>query len=126
MKTKVFIPVAIAALFLSSCGTRAVVVEKTNETTTTTEYVAPQSADDRYFGIVLDNYPHIVNRNGRQWVIDFGNTVCEEIDNGLTLEQLLGMLSANTDGELVGFMVRYAILELCPRNQWFLDAAADA
>lgn len=107
---------------LSACGTKTVIVEAT---TTTTE--APsKSAEESYFDIIRNAHPDVVNRNGRKWVIDFGNVVCEEIDNGMTLNQLLGMVSGDVDGALVGFMVRHAILEICPRNQWFLDAAADA
>lgn len=109
-------------LVLSSCGTKTIIVEAT---TTTTEAPAV-SAEDAYFDVVLGSYPDVVNRNGRQWVIEFGNIVCDEIDNGMTLNQLLGMVGADVDGALVGFMVRHAIIELCPRNQWFLDAAANA
>lgn len=121
---KLLLAAAVAfPLILSSCGgTKTVIVEAT---TTTTEAPA-RSAEDSYFDVVLENYPEVVNRNGRQWVIEFGNITCGAIDDGMTLNQLLGMVGSNVDGALVGFMVRHAILEICPRNQWFLDAAAQA
>lgn len=124
MKKLAIITAVAIPMLLASCGTKTIVVEAT---TTTVEVTVPAaSPEDVYFSIVLDNYPYIVNRNGRQWVVEFGNAACDAIDEGMTLEGLLNMLDANTDGELVGFMVRHAILELCPRNQWFLDAAANA
>lgn len=120
---KIIISSAIAfSLVLSSCGTKTIIVEATTTTTTS----PAKSAEDSYFDVVLDNYPDVVNRNGRQWVIEFGNITCGAIDDGMTLNQLLGMVGSNVDGALVGFMVRHAILEICPRNQWFLDAASNA
>ena len=124
---------ALAAVAtLSSCGgTRTIVVEKvvddTQVDTPTTEIQtteAPKSGIDTYVDNVIYMYPDVINSRGRNWVVELGYTICEAIDTGMSLDDLVVLaMRANADAEMVGFITGEAIRNLCPEHQWFIDAA---
>lgn len=118
MKTKL-LAVAAASIILVGCGAKATV-----ETTTTTTLA--KGGVDGYFNAVLNNYPDAVNIHGRNWIVQFGQVACDAIDEGMSLSELLNMVPAGADGALIGYMIRHAILNICPHNQWFIDAASQA
>ena len=122
------IAIALIGVSLAGCGTRTVVVEKTTPPTTQPPVTQPPiSADDTFFQHVMNNYPTLVANQGRAWVLDFGYTLCSEIDGGMTFGQLARMgSSADVDLEMLGYITGEAIRNLCPRNQWFIDTASSA
>lgn len=110
---------------LSACGTRTVVVEQVIATTTTVyEPLQPSNGENIYIQNIVDQYPGLLNKFGKPWLIDFAKTVCTEIDNGMTINDLLDMSrTADADAETVGYLTGEAIRNFCPENQWFIDAA---
>lgn len=114
----------LAFIGLTGCTTETIkVVEKPADT-----YVKESSEDkvDTYFQAVLDGFPDSVNIHGRKWIVDFGTIACDAIDEGMTLKDLIGMVPAGSDGAFIGYMLRQAIINICPHNQWFIDAASGA
>lgn len=117
-----------AGLLVSGCG-RTVVVERVVEATTTTQYIppVPETGDDAYINALVEQYPDVVNRMGRPTLIKFADLLCKEIDNGMTLEDLLLMsVEYGVDAEMLGFITASAVRNFCPHNQWFIDAAINA
>lgn len=126
---KKVIAISLLSLSLGACGTRTVVVEKVSPTIPQTE--APPITEaygvDNYIANVVARYPNLLNNLGRQWLINYANTTCDSIDSGMTLSDLADMsVSNNVDASMVGFLTGEAIRNFCPRNQWFIDAAANA
>jgi len=122
MKTKLLTAAAVL-LIIAGCTSNKTAETTTTTSTTTTVAV---SGTEKFFQAVIDEYPQLINNNGRAWVIQFGETACGAIDEGMSLTDLLNMIGAETDGAMVGYIIRHAILNMCPHNQWFLDAAASA
>lgn len=115
----------LALATLSACGTRTVIVEQV-QATTTTQYIAPQqtATEDLYLNNVADMYPNLLNNLGKPWLINFATTICAEVNNGMTIKDLLNMTTQyDIDAEMVGFLTGEAIRNFCPENQWFIDAA---
>lgn len=125
---KVLLVIA-STIALTACGTRTVVVQQPVATTQppVISQTPTTSADDMYIDAIIAERSSIVNQLGKNWLIEFGHAVCGSIDEGMTLTDLLNMASnTNADGATVGILVRLAILNICPSNQWFLDAAQNA
>jgi len=117
----------ITAIVLLGCGTKTIIREVAASTTTvqveTTQYV---DGETEYFQAVVDNYPNLVNNMGKKFVIDFGYTMCSAITDGTSLSELAAMTNKyNLDVEMVGFLIGKSILNLCPENEWFIDAAGN-
>lgn len=122
---KKLLAVSMGLIALSACGTRTVVVEQVIAPTTTAyEPLQPSNGENMYIQNIVNQYPGLLNKFGKPWLIDFAKTVCTEIDNGMTINDLLNMSStANADSETVGYLTGEAIRNFCPENQWFIDAA---
>jgi hypothetical protein len=88
------------------------------------EPLQPSNGENIYIRNIVDQYPGLLNKFGKPWLIDFAKTVCTEIDNGMTINDLLDMSrTADADAETVGYLTGEAIRNFCPENQWFIDAA---
>jgi predicted small lipoprotein YifL len=119
--------IALVGISLAGCGTKTIVVAPSTTEQVTTTTADAVSREDTFFQNVMNNYPTLVANQGRAWVIDFGHTLCSEIDGGMTFGQLARMgASANIDLEMLGYITGEAIRNLCPRNQWFIDTASSA
>lgn len=122
--------IAVALISLSAitvgCGTRTVVVEKAPETTPAPVVTNPPvqtTPIQEYMDSVTAMYPSEVSRMGKKLITDFAYTVCDAIDQGLTVEGLATMAVQNgVDVEFIGFLTGSAIRYICPDNQWFIDS----
>lgn len=124
---KKLIIVLASSTLLIGCATKTVVVEKTTVPDTIPATDKTSYWEEKYISNVTKMYPNLINNLGRKWLIDYANTTCEEIDNGMTLVDLTEMtVNNNLDVEMIGFLTGEAIRNFCPRNQWFIDAAAQA
>lgn len=127
---KKLLAIAVLSLGLSACGTRTVVVEKEPETTTAPVEQAPQSSYDReqnfLDGLTYD-HPTEVARLGKTGVLELGRLTCGTIDEGSTIADFVDM--ANRTGvspEFIGSLIREAVENFCPENQWFIDSALNS
>lgn len=116
----------LATIALAACGERTVVIQQPTPTTTQAK-VEVVIGEDTYIDDILTEKPDILNDMGKKWVIDFAHATCGAIDEGMTINDLLRMASStNADGASVGILVRLAITNICPENQWFIDAIGNA
>jgi hypothetical protein len=124
---KKLLALSLVVVSLSACGTKTIIKEVAPSTTVEVIAEQPQGGETEYFQAVVDNYPNLVNNMGRKFVIDFGYTMCGAISEGTSLSELAEMSNKyNLDIEMVGFLIGKSILNLCPENQWFIDAAGNA
>ena len=126
MKSKAILAFVAGTVILAGCGTKTIVVERSAETTeapVVTQAPAEELGEQAYINTVSDEYPGLMQAMGKKWVIDFGYLVCEEIDNGLTFNELLQMtVKTGADATQIGFLTGAAIVTLCPENKWFIDS----
>ena len=123
---KKLLALSMTIIALSACGTRTVVVEQAVAPTTTavSETMHDEYGTDEYINNIVRMYPNLLNNLGKPWLIKFGQTVCMEVDNGMTIKDLINMTTQyDIDAEMVGFLTGEAIRNFCPENQWFIDAA---
>lgn len=124
---KLLIPTLFAALILGACTTERVVeVEKT---TPTTEYIAPAPSDPETSFIegLTEDYPSEVSRLGKVETINLGRLTCQAIDEGSTLSDFVRMAeNTGVDAGFMGSLIREAVENFCPENQWFIDSALNA
>lgn len=123
---KKVIAICAAGLFLASCGTKTIVVEKSPDSTPAPAITQPpvkESPVQSYMDNIASEYPYEVARMGEKIIVEFGYTVCDAIDEGLTVEGLTVMAIQNdVDVEFIGFLTGAAVRDLCPDNQWFVDS----
>lgn len=79
------------------------------------------SMEDAYIEALNQEYPEVVAIYGRRWAINFGFTICEAIDNDMTLADL-AMYAVEYDVEpaMLGYITGLAVGAFCPGNEWFL------
>ena len=121
MKKKL-LALATLVVLVTGCTAQSSV----SKVTTPAETIPAKTGVEAYFDAVATSFPDSINVHGRKWVVDFGNIACDAIDEGMSLTDLARMMPSNADLPFVGYMIRQAITHICPRNQWFLDAAANA
>lgn len=124
MKLRTLVGASIATISLVGCAGETVVIEREVPATSQANDVLPQkSIEDIFVDTVADEYPQAL-ANGRQWLIKFGNTICEAIDNGLTIAALAAMaVESGVDANMVGYITGAAVIAFCPENEWFLNSA---
>lgn len=129
MRKLVIVVASIVSVY--GCGTKTIVVEKTPDTT---EYVAPATAapqtinpEQAFLSGLTATHPAEVTMLGKQRALEMGRLTCGAIDEGSTLEDfaLMGVRN-NVDGGFIGALIREAVHNFCPENQWFIDSALNA
>lgn len=110
-----------SALILAGCGSKTVYVTQTTQEsviqTTTTAY--QPTTDDIYLTVIYNEYP-ATRSLGDAYLIEVGNTLCDEIDAGLTLFDLsMIAVDMNIDPTMLGYITGAAISAYCPWNDWF-------
>lgn len=126
---KLLITATATVIALSACTTERVIeVEKT---TPTTQYVAPVTtpADKEltFINNLTADFPGEVSTLGKVKVLELGYLMCDAIDDGTTLNDLVAMASrTGVDAAFIGALVRESVHNFCPENQWFIDAALNA
>ncbi len=130
-KMKKLLALSIGAIVLSSCGTRTIVVEKQPEVTVPAPIQdAPQSSFEReqnFLDGLTSDHPTEVSRLGKASVLELGQLTCEAIDEGTTISDFVKM-AGNTGAspEFIGSLIREAVENFCPENQWFIDSALNS
>jgi len=128
-----------AALLITACGSRTVVIER-EATTTQPEVTNPapettnapvetttaMSAEDKFIAGVMADHSWVVNKLGKVDLLKLGYLVCDAIDEGTSFEDFVTMMyNTGVDGGVMGSLLREAVWNFCPNNQWFLDSAID-
>lgn len=126
MKKSVIFAGAAVAMLLSACT-----VEVPQSQPTPTNPPAPVqtnppqiSMEDAYIEALNMEYPSVVAIYGRSWAIEFGQTICDSIDNGMTLAELAAFsVEYEVEPAMLGYITGLAIGAFCPDNEWFLAGA---
>lgn len=114
---------ALSAMFLTSCGTKTIVVEKAPETTTT----VVSHTEQEYIDGVTADFPSEVATLGKVKIVELGHLMCQSIDEGVTISDLVNMATRyDVDAGFIGAVIREAVHNFCPENQWFIDSALNA
>jgi PBP1b-binding outer membrane lipoprotein LpoB len=121
MKKKLLVLTALTVMVVGCTAQPSV-----DKVTAPVETIPAKTSVEAYFDAVITSFPNSINIHGRKWVVDFGSIACDAIDEGMSLTDLAKMMPSNADLPFVGYMIRQAITHICPHNQWFLDAAANA
>lgn len=112
------VAIIIALIFLSSCGTTAVIKE-VQATTTDAPIITPAPVVSKY-----DRYlEHVYNNSGQAntWtkakLIEFGDLVCQSLDQNNSIAQVVNLLSSysktTSDMELFASVVYGSIHYIC-------------
>lgn len=102
------------------------------KTTSTTEYVAPtqppaSDPDTRFMNNITSDFPYEVSKLGKANTLEMGHLVCDAIDEGNTLQDFVDMANrTGVDAGFIGALIREAVHNFCPENQWFIDSALNA
>ena len=132
---KTLVPSLFLALALGACTTERIVeVEKT---TPTTKYVAPDTTsghqidgdelDTRFMNNITADFPYEVSKLGKTNTLELGHLVCGAIDDGSTLQDFVDIANkTGVDAGFIGAVIREAVHNFCPENQWFIDSALNA
>jgi hypothetical protein len=60
-------------------------------------------------------------------VLNLGLLTCETIDEGSTLADFVQMAEdTGVDAGFIGALIREAVENFCPQNQWFIDSALNS
>lgn len=125
---KTALSVIATAIMLSACETKTVVVKETLPATLPPATVPSiANKETNYLNGLTADYPTEVTNLGKPKTIELGYLMCQAIDDGTTLQDLLNMsYKMDVDAGLIGAVVREAVENFCPENQWFIDAALNA
>lgn len=110
---------------LSACTTERVIerVQATNAPVTTTV----SHTEDEYLSGLTADFPAEVAYLGKVKTVELGHLMCKSIDEGVTVNDLVNMATVyDVDAGFIGSVVRNAVHNLCPENQWFIDSALNA
>jgi len=131
MKKLATTAIVLTAVSLSACGTRTVVVERTvpDAIASAPQTAAPKTIDreEQFLNNIAADYPAEVTRLGKVGVLKMGRLTCDAIDEGSTLADFVDMAqSSGVDAGFIGSLIREAVANFCPENQWFIDSALNS
>jgi glycine cleavage system regulatory protein len=125
---KTILSIVAAASILSACGTKTIVVQETLPATLPPA-TTPSALDKEtnFLNGLTADFPTQVTNLGKADTVELGYLMCQAIDEGTTLQDLLNMsYKLDVDAGFIGALVREAVENFCPANQWFIDAALNA
>lgn len=133
MKTKAIISAILAVSFLGACTVEKTYVTPTTEAPIDTapeedniENMSRAEKEDFFISYLYteSSVSWMITQNGEAWMIEFGYTMCDAINEGMTFEELVAMsVVADADAYAVGIIAGASITLFCPQNQWFIDQA---
>lgn len=115
-----------ALLFLYGCGAKTITktiyipIYPTTTTIQQEKSSEPKTVEE-FILAAAEKYPFVMTElDGRFGVIEFGNEICQAIDQGHTLEEFRNRAkSHNVDPEFLDYMTVIAVPVFCPHNKWF-------
>ena len=119
--------ITTAMFGLASCTVEVKESSNTPKTTSAPrETSAPvQSTDDIYITFLESEYPGVTYMfGGRAELITLGKTMCQAIDEGMTIESLaLMVMEYGHDPLMIGTILGAAVYSYCPENEWYVNQA---
>lgn len=124
---KKLLTICTLGIVLTSCGTKTIIVEKVVDTTLPkVTQTAPDSSssEENFLNGLTNDYPSEVASLGKTKVLELGRLTCGSINEGSTLSDFVGMANqTGVDAGFIGSLIREAVENFCPENQWFIDSA---
>lgn len=120
----------LASITLLGCGTKTIVVQEPAPTTkapTITQAPEVLNPEQNFLNGLTYDHPTEVSRLGKTGVIELGRLTCGTIDEGSTISDFVDMANrTGVSAEFIGSLIREAVENFCPENQWFIDSALNA
>ena len=127
MKKTTLIAVAVMTVLTAGCGTKTIVVQQESTTIPQAPETTAPHGETEYMQGITEDFPSEVSRLGKANIIELGHLMCQAIDEGVTIVDLVNMADKyNVDAGFIGAIVREAVHNFCPENQWFIDSALNA
>jgi hypothetical protein len=120
----------LASIALVGCGTTGTTaIQEETPVATLPPVTVPTVVDkeQNFLNGLTYDHPAEVSRLGKASVLELGRLTCEAIDEGSTIGDFVKM-AGNTGAspEFIGSLIREAVENFCPENQWFIDSALNA
>ena len=120
----------LASIALVGCGTTGTTaIQEETPVATLPPVTVPTVVDkeQNFLNGLTYDHPTEVSRLGKASVLELGRLTCEAIDEGSTIGDFVKM-AGNTGAspEFIGSLIREAVENFCPENQWFIDSALNA
>jgi hypothetical protein len=120
----------LASIALVGCGTTGTTaIQEEIPVATLPPVTVPAVVDkeQNFLNGLTYDHPTEVSRLGKASVLELGRLTCEAIDEGSTIGDFVKM-AGNTGAspEFIGSLIREAVENFCPENQWFIDSALNA
>jgi hypothetical protein len=119
----------LASIALVGCGTTGTAIQEETPVATLPPVTVPTVVDkeQNFLNGLTYDHPTEVSRLGKASVLELGRLTCEAIDEGSTIGDFVKM-AGNTGAspEFIGSLIREAVENFCPENQWFIDSALNA
>jgi hypothetical protein len=120
----------LASIALVGCGTTGTTAIQEEAPVATLPPVTVPTVVDKeqnFLNGLTYDHPAEVSRLGKASVLELGRLTCEAIDEGSTIGDFVKM-AGNTGAspEFIGSLIREAVENFCPENQWFIDSALNA
>lgn len=116
MITALMIGTLLTGCAIEESGTTAITTSPTPDTAWTA------SGDDIYLATVKMEYPAINATLSDQWLLEFADTTCAAMDEGMTIEELAIMvIQEEVDPTLIGYLMGAAVYSFCDRHSGFFD-----
>lgn len=120
----------LASVALVGCGaTGTTAVQEETPVVTLPPVTVPTVVDKEtnFLNGLTYDHPEEVSRLGKSSVLELGRLTCEAIDEGSTISDFVKMAgSTGASPEFIGSLIREAVENFCPENQWFIDSALNA
>lgn len=121
---KKLLALAGAGILLVGCGSKTVYVTETTKPVTTlpiTTTTQSYSPEDLYLTVITSEYPQL-NSLGDSYLLELGYTLCDSIDEGMTLTEFaLVVVDMGIDEYMMGYIGGAAIEAFCPWNRDFFN-----
>ena len=111
-----------ASILLIGCGSKTVYVTETTVSVDTQPAPMQTTTDeDLYLSVITSEYPQL-NTLGDSYLLNLGYTMCNAIDEGMTLVDFgLMVIGMGIDEYMMGYIGGAAIQAFCPWNSDFFN-----
>ena len=127
MKKSILLIVSTAAL-LASCGGKETIIKEVLVTTPPTTDAPFVPSVNKYEEYLFDLREF--SGQAYSWsdddLIEMGHLVCEALDDGSTLDEIVGVFSRNSSGsyddELFAGTILSAVVNICPEHRAYVES----
>ena len=124
MKKSILVLTSVVSFF--GCTTERIVERAPTPNSIQVNPLIPSDnyAETNFIEGLVATHPKEISNLGKVQTINLGRTMCNSIDKGTTINDLVEMATDyDLDAGFIGSVVRESVENFCPENQWFIDSA---